>query len=76
MAEFCEKCFRQYLLTNSERNTVQVVLSDDEDFCEGCNRTVRVVQYASDPDADSSEKNDKQCSHYDCKTQTATENNC
>ena len=48
MAEFCEKCFKEHLMTSSEQRLVDagkvnLFLSDWNDLCEGCGQIVPVV---------------------------------
>lgn len=48
MAEFCEKCFVEKLLTAKEQQRykeggLKITLSKELDFCEGCGKIKRVV---------------------------------
>lgn len=48
MAEFCEKCFKQKLISSDEQKLIesgeiQVFVSDWDDLCEGCGKIVPVV---------------------------------
>ena len=40
MAEFCKECF---LEIEGYHNDKKIVMSEDEDFCEGCNEWKTVV---------------------------------
>lgn len=44
MAEFCKECFID-LLCPSEDEINRIILSDDEDLCEGCGQYKKVVSY-------------------------------
>ena len=48
MAEFCEKCFKENLMTSAEQRMVDagkinLVLSDWDEFCEDCGQIGSVV---------------------------------
>lgn len=40
MAEFCKDCFQRNLQTDPNET---IILSEDEDFCEGCGKFARYV---------------------------------
>lgn len=51
MAEFCKDCFRSKLLTTKENETIkdeQIVMFEDEGFCEGCGEVKPLVHYVKD----------------------------
>ena len=47
MAEFCKECFIK-LLCPTENEIQQIVLSEDDDYCEDCNQFKPVVKYLTD----------------------------
>lgn len=44
MAEFCRECFIRYLLPDP-MDIPYIVMSEDDDFCEGCGKISPVVLY-------------------------------
>lgn len=51
MAEFCKDCFRSKMLTVAENMTIkdeQIVMFEDEGFCEGCGKVKPLVHYVKD----------------------------
>lgn len=44
MAEFCKECFIK-IFCPTEEEIKQIVLSEDDDYCEGCNEFKPIVEY-------------------------------
>lgn len=44
MAEFCRECFIRCLLPDP-KDIPYIVMSEDNDFCEGCGKVAPVVLY-------------------------------
>lgn len=47
MAEFCRDCFIEFLCP-SRYEIEHIVMTEEDCFCEGCNRYVSVVDYIDD----------------------------
>ena len=48
MAEFCLECFKSKLMTKREKETIKdedIIMFDDEDFCECCGKIKPLVHY-------------------------------
>ena len=53
MAEFCRDCFRSVFLTYLENKTIkdeQIIMFEDEGFCECCGKVKPLVHYVKDSD--------------------------
>lgn len=51
MAEFCKDCFRNKILTSEENQIIkdeQIVMFEEQGFCEGCGEVKELVNYVED----------------------------
>ena len=51
MAEFCKDCFRSKLLTYLENQLIkdeQIVMFEEDGFCEGCGKVKPLVHYVKE----------------------------
>ncbi len=55
MAEFCKECFMESIITSAERKKIdegkmEILKSDYDDFCEGCEKIKPIVLEVKDCD--------------------------